>query len=772
MHRYLIILLLSLSIGNHIYGFKGTLATLQAYAQKYEEYPPSNNENWIDPRYEEYHRSLQPSSIWGRLAYKLGFGRKAYWDANHFKQILLEVIKEQHLYIRKYLMNPPVDGSIPNKHVARVTCKAPSRFFIWSDLHGAFHSLTRDLTYLKGMNVITEDLKIIDNHTYFIFNGDSINRSAYTLETLEVLIQLIHHNPTNVFYMRGKHETNKYWENFALKRDLQIRAAHISAKRIPLEKEINDFFETLPLALYINTPAEPYEVMRFSHQPRDKIKLNEQEMGTFFETPPKILESSPDTDQTILYDVADKQQVPTYVDVRIMIETEEWLKEHRILDGLALLDQDEGATTWSILSSPIPTHQKYYSFWFDAFAEVNIGKSLRESSIALHNQNLHTKRAFKKVRTLDLILGVDSDSPYFMASKIPSISFGSSISLIRGVPVLGQRIKRGVCTEVNSQNISGGIQGYPLRFFALNDDYNPFLAEKNINFFLDNKISNVIVSPVGSPTLEGYLNKVKDKQIAVLFPITGAKKFRNPELTNIINFRATYSDEVIALIETLVTNYNARKFAFFYQDDAYGLGPLATAHEVLKKYNITTWTDIPYTRSSVEFDTQKEKLLKAQPDAIGFFSSAFSTREFISQVGVEFLTSKTLFGISFLGEPLFRRFLKNQGLNILFGAVVPNPYLSKLPIVEQYRKAMDVLSHPYDVFSLESYITSCILFDNLTKLSPPYTKEQILAQLESLNNYNYLGINLTFKPQTRSLAEYVWIETSNDKEWIRKKIAQ
>jgi hypothetical protein len=42
--------------------------------------------------------------------------------------------------------------------------------------------------------------------------------------------------------------------------------------------------------------------------------------------------------------------------------------------------------------------------------------------------------------------------------------------------------------------------------------------------------------------------------------------------------------------------------------------------------------------------------------------------------------------------------------------------------------------------------------------------------LESYKKYPFKGFNLTFHPERCDLAEYVWLEIGDEKEWVKKKI--
>ena len=79
---------------------------------------------------------------------------------------------------------------------------------------------------------------------------------------------------------------------------------------------------------------------------------------------------------------------------------------------------------------------------------------------------------------------------------------------------------------------------------------------------------------------------------------------------------------------------------------------------------------------------------------------------------------------------------------------------------------------PYDLFSLEAFIATSVLMDMMNRIPSPITREKIVTQLESLDHEKIEGLTLTFNPETRSLARYVWIETEQEEPWIQKKISK
>jgi ABC-type branched-subunit amino acid transport system substrate-binding protein len=220
----------------------------------------------------------------------------------------------------------------------------------------------------------------------------------------------------------------------------------------------------------------------------------------------------------------------------------------------------------------------------------------------------------------------------------------------------------------------------------------------------------------------------------------------------------------------MLKTHKSKKFAFFYQDDSYGIGPLKAAHEELKKHNITTWVDTPYTRSEVNFQEQAEKIIKAQVDVIVFFAQVFPSQELIRQIGIETLANKKLCIISPINIAPMHNFIEEYGLEAIMSSVVPNPYTSNLQIVQDYRAAADAIKLPYDVYSLEAYIATKLLGQALRSIKPPFSNEKIMTYFESLKNYNFEGLPLNFNPETRTLLHKVWVGLGTKSSWVEEDI--
>lgn len=718
-----------------------SLEEIEEYARTLPEFPPLDDDDWLNPRYDSFFRSRAPYWKEHFLTF-LGYKNQDAWGPQFFARQLKK-------------LTAIAKGNNPqHSTIIHIKSKNKTSIYVFGDVHSAFHSMVRNLSFLRSKNIIQSNLKIADPHTYFIFNGNYFDRSPYNLDSLILLSTLITMNPKQVFYLRGDHEQKGNWNSFALERELVSRARYDSLQTIPFKFEINEYFKTLPEAIYVSGENDTNEAIRIAFNEKNNLSFDENEVDTR-----QFHHNSP-----VAYIVPQSEPNTLPVDTRASIQSQNWWKNNCIKNGLGRLEQDYGANTWAVLSSPIYVHQKYLNFYDDAFVKITITDTIKSSYLSLFHQDIRVNNGYTEEPKLNVITGakiITGTTP-----KYNTLKLASSMSLDRGSRTIGLMAKKALNLAVNQFNseIDNKTQ---IRLYIENDDYIPNLARNNVTKFVNDKIKYLIL-PVGSPTILSYIDSLDKSDFAILYPLTGSLPIRNKKYTNLALFRASLDDEAKVLIRTVYRDFGAKKFALFYQDDGVGThGPFEAALKELEAVGITNTAIITYTRGSTNFENQVKELFEAQPDALGFFSNAQSSREFIRQAGILKLANMKLFGVSFIGEAPLKRFIKRLGIDILFGAVVPNPYKSQLPIVKEYRSLMDTINSNYDVYSLEAYISTKILIEAIKNTEIPITPRKIIKHMESFKNYDFHGIKLNFNPETRCISQHMWLESSSDDVWPR-----
>lgn len=712
---------------------------LQNYLHSLPENVSSDNDDWQDSTYIQFYK--RSKSTWTDYFLELFNLKKTNpWNIDSVEELLKHVINFKKKITKQ-----------EEQYAIFIKTKPETKFVVWGDLYGAAHSLFRCLYYLHKEGTINEKLQIIKPEYYFVFLGNAVNRSPYSLETLQIILFLIKQNPGRVFYLQGKHEQEGYWKNFNLKHEINYR---VNRSKV-FKKLLTDFFSLLPKALYIKQDDSTNHVICMSNG-LVNYKLDQSSIDRY-------LESSVNS---INYEQINEQSSKVNkLEVIAHLKADVDIKGNISWRGLKLSEPFEGATVWSIISSPIEIYQNYADFHYDAFVKLEMNSNIEKSSIQLFSQDIRNKDGFKGGDQLNIVTGQISLKNNSQNNEISLV--GSTMSLSRDLRYLGEQIRLGMALLIEKFNKENKVSGNFVKAVVLDDSYKPAEAVNNIEKLLTDYNINTLLLPIGSPTLAAYLDIVKSGKITVLFPVTGSSDFRKPNLKHIVHWRASYQDETRALMEQVLSQ-RAKKFAFFYQNDAYGLSPLAIAHQILKENGITQWVDIPYSKSAIDLSDAAEKISQSESDAIGLFSTSSITTNLFSKLRIETLYNKKLFGISPLAEQNFKNYIKEKGINVLFAEIVPNPRTSQLEIVKDFRTLMDQGNHEYNSFALEGYISTSLYLQAIKQLKNQASANTILKYFESLKNFSYKGLSFNFNPETRSLGDKVWLAIDED-NWEKYK---
>lgn len=392
---FLILLSVAFFLGGHNpeRGFV-TFQEIKLYATKFEEHPKMDNDNIIKPDYTSFFASWKKgflSRMAERILYGLHLKKRPSWSPEFFKKLILRVTKMR------------MDAGFKSDVILKMAASEKTQIVVVGNLQAAFHSLVNNLGELIKLGILDEKLRVCKSDHVLIFLGNAINRAPYSMETMSVIARLIEENPKTVFYMRGNHEDNNYWRDYTLKQELMSKAAGLSDEAIPLDTEVNAFFATLPLALYVGVPPEPQQkYVRFSHEGKDSPDLDETKIAGFLRAPLKLKEP----DIVEVFNIKESKEPSTGEPVQLaaLIRSEKKRKTFQTMDGLRLLTPEEGTVAWTILSCPTKVYQLGIKFFYDAFGIVSSGKRIEDWTITLHNQDVRIRQGYA-TRTCNILSG-------------------------------------------------------------------------------------------------------------------------------------------------------------------------------------------------------------------------------------------------------------------------------------------------------------------------------------------------------------------------------
>ena len=376
-------------------GFK-TLSELQEYAKTIDENIKMDGKNIFFPSYESYYRRKFEASFLNILKdkinwilYKCRCKVRPYFSSSFFRTLLIDVLscREQK--------------NLNGIYVQKINLTESSKIVVFGVVQGAFHSLVRDLSELKNLGILDENLRVLQADYHLVFLGNVINRSPYTLETLSIVLRLLEENPDNVVYLKGTNEFFDYWKLHTLQRELELRLKNYSVSSTPLEREVCDFFDSLPVTLYCLVPTnninslDYFKVFPFIQDEKILSMLGKFNYYNFLT---QSLEKQIATIQisdipTVVNQELNSQKLVLRANVGYIKKRQ----DYELMDGLRLLDTIDGVTTWTVLSSPTESFRIGWNFFYDAFSVIAFDQKLKTWTISLRNRDIRNNNlTFKR----------------------------------------------------------------------------------------------------------------------------------------------------------------------------------------------------------------------------------------------------------------------------------------------------------------------------------------------------------------------------------------
>lgn len=164
----------------------------------------------------------------------------------------------------------------------------------------------------------------------------------------------------------------------------------------------------------------------------------------------------------------------------------------------------------------------------------------------------------------------------------PSILIGQSAAFSGPSAELGREYRAGAHEVFDQVNAQGGVHGRQIVMVYRDDRYEPALARRNTERFIQRDKVFALFGYVGTPTVQAALPLIEQAKVPLIAPLTGAQLLRQPLNPLIFNIRASYHQEIESTVRYLL-RYGKRSIAVVYQNDAFGRDGLQGARQALAR---------------------------------------------------------------------------------------------------------------------------------------------------------------------------------------------
>lgn len=748
-------MLICIALGSASYVHTEMFATiddLKEYSRRHPVVVPIDNQDYLNPQYDNYLQATLPTNV-DKILMAVGLKKKSLWKPQQFIELM-----------RKITHKRKKDG-MRDKFVQRIEVSKDDHFLVWGNLQGSFHSLVCALDHLVEQKIMDKNLKIIADKYFIVFAGNVIDRSVYSLETLAVVLRLLDVNPNRVLYTKGDHEIDKKWFDFDLRKQLEFKVAiplgfypPYPKAVVPYTDDIEAFFDTLPLVSFLcMKTVDNANAIRVGHLTRQQLQFERDELQYIFNKSDQTIFPLP-----IVMPKNREDEKPSEVVAMTSGQSSVIPKYNN--EGLRLLVADQGSTSWSILSAQNDVYQRLYNFVVDSYADITIALPMRQTTIVQHYQDAKNRTGFKLGRVYNMFSG-QADEQFKAQPTITVLPLGNVYDGSGETAIIGNEIRGGLGLAINKQNQQGIASGVILSLIMLDDSHILAKVRRYVERLINNKKVKALLGVAESLIAKSYYDLVKEHDITVFFPFTSWHEFHSDSHPNIIHYGPSYVDEADILMRYAIDMIGPNKIVIMYQNDEIGQDAILGVRAVCEEKGFKGLVELPIDSSQLMFKDELQRIQRENPDVIGIFCSSNIAQEIIRQVGVATLSRPTLLGLSSFGSESFKQYYKRRGLRIITSNLIPDPLKSDLLIAQDYRKEASENNTVISPQTFEAYVYGSLLIEAIRITKGEITPKAILKTLESMNNYEFKGLKITFNPAKRELSDIIWIDPGNGVPW-------
>lgn len=325
------------------------------------------------------------------------------------------------------------------------------------------------------------------------------------------------------------------------------------------------------------------------------------------------------------------------------------------------------------------------------------------------------------------------------------IVIGQSCALKGPAQALGKGIRDGALIYFRKINSNGGIRGRKIRLITYDDGYEPGSCLENTNRLITQDGVFILFGFVGTTTSRAAVPIASEKKVPYFAPYTGAEFLRNPLNRQVFNIRASYYQEIDAMVEHLIKDTGIKRISVFYQNDSYGKTGLEGVRIALAKRGMHILNSAHYSRNTINVEQSVEALNLTRPGAVIMIGTYKPCARFIRLMRKS--GSEALFlNVSFVDADSLGAALANQGIGVVITQVVPFPYDRRIPVVSEfYSLSEQFLPEAKPSFvCLEGFIAAKAFCGILLKTPDPITRKGFINTAESQVSLDLGGFSISF----------------------------
>ena len=350
---------------------------------------------------------------------------------------------------------------------------------------------------------------------------------------------------------------------------------------------------------------------------------------------------------------------------------------------------------------------------------------------------------------------------------LPALSQSSSRAAGARVVLLGQSVPlTGAAGEIglafaagsrlagadfNERNAASGLQ---LKLLQLDDGYDAGRAAANARTLLGTDKADMLFGFVGTASSDAGANVAAQQGSLLFAPFAAADALREASHPHVFHVRPGMIDEALKIVRQCATVGQTR-IALVGDDDAMGRAGLAAVQQAITELKLPALVASAMVPAGTDkLDAALKTVLQQTPQAIVLVSLSGTTANAIRKLRKSGY-SGSFMAFSIVGiDPLYAELGKDIG-GIVISQVVPSPRPSAIPIVKEYRAAVDNSDQTPSYEGLEGFIAVKVAGEAVRRAGRGFTTASLQRVMTAMTDYDVGGFRVNLRPGLRDASRTI-----------------
>ncbi|MEF8726955.1 MAG: ABC transporter substrate-binding protein [Accumulibacter sp.] len=329
----------------------------------------------------------------------------------------------------------------------------------------------------------------------------------------------------------------------------------------------------------------------------------------------------------------------------------------------------------------------------------------------------------------------------------------------------GTHMRAGAQLLFDAVNAEGGIHGARIRLLSADDGYKTEETVRLAREMLRNEQPLAFIGFVGTGNVEAMLDQkvLAEAGIPLISVRSGAESLVRRNDPFLFMTRASYAEEIDKITDQYATT-GYKRFAVFYQDDAFGKGALASARESIQKAGGSLVAEGGYEKNTTHVAAAVKTIAAAQPQAVILIANTAASAEFLQQSrAAGNLAQYVALSVTDAAQ-VVQKIGADKAEGLALTQVVPDPGSHTVPLIREIQhnfrkfKPKDVtLNHTF----VEGYLGAKVLVEALRRAGPEPTRRKLRDALEGLSQHDFGGVFISFSSRRHAGSRFVDITILN-----------